>query len=68
MNEAKLLALVAAMNDCADVIDPNYGKIALFLTEGKGEDAKSVRYFIQSRPVADATGVERWKFVARQEQ
>lgn len=68
MTEAKILNLVAAMNDLADNIDPAYGKIAVFLPKEKSDDsccAESVRYFIQPRPVADENGVERWKFVAR---
>ncbi len=68
MTEAKILTLVNAMNDLADNIDPAYGKIAVFPPKDKKEGdccVESVRYFIQSRPVADENGVERWKFVAR---
>ncbi len=65
LNEQKVLELVKAMNALNDSIDPNYGKIALFMKES--EDV-SVRYFIQKRAIMSEDGIERWSFVARKEK
>lgn len=67
---ADVLALVAAMNKLSDAIDPNYGKIAVFLKEeADGDECAPVsRYFIQKRATMSEDGIERWSFVARKSQ
>lgn len=68
--EADVIALVACMNKLSDVIDPSYGKIAVFLPEetADGECATTSRYFIQKRAIMSEDGIERWSFVARKEK
>lgn len=60
----KLLALVAAMNDLSENIDPSYAKIALFLKTG---EKQVTRYFIKKRTYLGEDGIERWKFIARED-
>ena len=64
----KLLNLVASMNALNEQIDPCYGKMAVYLTHKEGDNEVSVRYFIKKRTFVDVDGIERWKFVAREEK
>lgn len=64
MNTYKqLLSFVEKLNEVSGAI--NLEKIRFDVTEGTGEEARKIRYYIQQRPVFNKDGVEDWRFVAR---
>jgi len=62
MKNDKILALINALNDIKDVQLEDGLLHVNEIVDGKIVD----RYAIKKRPVADADGVEKWSFVARQ--